>query len=152
MPPERQRLPWQRIARWGFVLNAIWEFAQCTILYDMWDWGFWRATAWMWGAIFGDVLIVLGVVAVARLLVGKQRILQVNLRAYGALLAVGFVAAVFLEWAAQVLNLWGYSAWMPTVEVLGHTVGVSPILQVTILPALSAFLARRGVFVASEAH
>jgi len=42
------------------------------------------------------------------------------------LLAVGFVAAVFLEWAAQVLALWDYSALMPTIRAFGHTVGLAP--------------------------
>jgi hypothetical protein len=102
----------------------VWEFGQCIVLYDMWDWGFWRTTAWMWGAIAGDVLIVLGVVE-------------------AALLAVGFAASVGPELAAQALNLWGYSDLMPTVTVLGHTVGLSPVVQVTTLPALSAGAAGR---------
>jgi hypothetical protein len=55
------------------------------------------------------------------------------------------VASVGLEWAAQALDLWGYSDLMPTLTVLGHTVGLSPVVQVTTLPALSAWLAtRRG--------
>ena len=61
--------PWKRVAVWGLILNMIWEFGQCIFLYDMWDWGFWRGTLWMWGAIFGDVLIVLG----ARLSGGASR-------------------------------------------------------------------------------
>ena len=48
-----------------------------------------------------------------------------------------------LEWAAQALDLWGYSELMPTVEVLGRTVGLSPIVQVMLLPALSVYLASR---------
>ncbi|ARA92144.1 hypothetical protein AWN76_002455 [Rhodothermaceae bacterium RA] len=134
-------LPWRRIALWGFALNAFWEFAQCTVLYDMWDWGFWRATVWMWGAIFGDILIVLSVVALARLLTGTLHVLRMDRQAFGALLGVGLVAAVFLEWAAQVLDLWEYSSRMPTIDVLGREVGLSPILQVTLLPLLSTYLA-----------
>ena len=34
---------------------------QCLFLHDMWSWGVWRATVWMWAAIIGDVGIVLGV-------------------------------------------------------------------------------------------
>ncbi|MEL7363499.1 MAG: hypothetical protein AAFN13_15595 [Bacteroidota bacterium] len=135
-------VPWRRVALWGFLLNMIWEFAQCTVLYDMWDWGFWRATVWMWGAILGDVLIVLGVVGLARRL--APQVTPPDARGWTALLAVGFVASVGLEWAAQALDLWGYSPLMPTVTVLGHTVGLSPIAQVTGLPALSAFLAGRN--------
>lgn len=130
-------LPLKRIARWGFLLNMAWEFGQCTLLYDMWDWGFWRATAWMWGAIFGDVVIVLGVVLGAVLLVGARRLRPPDGAGWIALLGVGFVAAVGLEWAAQALDLWGYSELMPTVRVAGHTVGLSPVVQVTALPALA---------------
>lgn len=134
-------VPWRRVALWGFGLNALWEFGQCTVLYDMWDWGFWRATAWMWGAIVGDVLIVLGVVWASRPL--APRVAPPDGRGWAALLAVGFVTSVGLEWAAQVLDLWGYSPLMPTLTVLGHTVGLSPIVQVTTLPAVSAWAAGR---------
>lgn len=134
----------RRIALWGFALNAVWEFGQCLFLYDMWGWGFWRTTAWMWGAIVGDVVIVLGVAALAGLVVGGAHLAPPDVRGWAALLLVGFVAAVFLEWAAQALSLWGYSALMPTITVLGHTVGLSPVVQVTLLPAASVYLAMRG--------
>src|SRR6056297_2258145 len=123
-------LPLKRIALWGFFLNMVWEFGQCTLLYDMWDWGFWRATVWMWAAIFGDVLIVLGVVLGAVLLVGARRVAPPDTLGWAALLGVGFVASVGLEGAAQVLDLWGYSELMPTLTALGHTVGLSPVVQV----------------------
>ena len=137
-------LPLRRIVFWGFVLNAGWEFGQCTVLYDMWSWSFWRATVWMWGAIFGDVLIVLGVAYLALLAAGCSHLAPPSLRGYAALLLIGFAASVFLEWAAQALSLWGYSRIMPTVEVLDHTVGLSPIAQITALPALSVYLATRA--------
>lgn len=134
-------LPLQRVALWGFLLNMLWEFGQCTVLYDMWDWDFWRATVWMWGAIFGDVVIVLGVVLGAVLLVGARRVAPPDTLGWVALLGVGFVASVGLEWAAQALELWGYSNLMPTLSIFGHTVGLSPVVQVTALPAASVALA-----------
>lgn len=33
-------LPFRRTAIWDFLLNAVWEFVQCVLLYDMWSWGF----------------------------------------------------------------------------------------------------------------
>ena len=136
-------LPIRRIALWGFLLNMVWEFFQCIFLYDMWDWGFRRATVWMWGAILGDVVIVLGVTFAAVLLVGRRHMNPPSRRGWAGLLAVGFVASVALEWLAQAFSLWGYSTWMPTLTVAGYTIGLSPIIQVTLLPALSVYLATR---------
>lgn len=125
------------------MLNTGWEFGQCFFLYDMWDWGFWRATVWMWGAILGDVFIVAGVVFLSTFLVGAQRLTSPNLRGWLGLLLVGLVAGMSLEWLARVLDLWDYTARMSTVPVAGYTVGLSPVVQVTVLPALSLYLAVR---------
>lgn len=95
----------------------------------------------MWGAIVGDVGIVLGVAALARLAVGDKALTLMSARGWTALLALGFVASVLLEWLARVLNLWGYTEHMPTITLFGHTVGISPIVQITILPALSVAVA-----------
>lgn len=144
MTSSIRALPLRRTAIWGFLLNAGWEFVQCPVFYDMWNWGLWRATIWMWGAIFGDVLIVLGVGAVCVLLVGHRALSPPTRCGWTALIGVGFVASIALEWLARTLSLWGYSAWMPTITVLDHTVGLSPIVQITTLPALSIYLATRS--------
>ena len=54
-------------------------------------------------------------------------------------LALGLVAGVLLEWFARVLDLWNYSALMPTISVGDQTVGLAPIIQVTVLPATSLY-------------
>jgi hypothetical protein len=137
-------IPWARIAAYGFLLNMLWEFGQCGFLYDMWDWGFWRGSAWMWGAIIGDVGIVLGVTTLARFGVADTALTSMNSRGWTALLAVGFVAGVLLEWLAKVLGLWAYTELMPTITLFEHTVGLSPIVQITVLPALSVAVATRN--------
>lgn len=130
-----------RIALWALGLNVAWELAQCLLFYDMAGWGFWRSTAFMWGAILGDVLIVLGIAYAAKVVVGKGHITPPDEWGWLVLLLFGFVTSIVLEGAAQALDLWHYSALMPTVHIGGHAVGLSPIIQVTFLPALSVWLA-----------
>jgi hypothetical protein len=50
---------------------------------------------------------------------------------------------LFLEWAAQVLALWDYSALMRRYGSSGHTVGLVPVAQITLLPAASVYLETR---------
>lgn len=136
-------LPLRRIAMWGLALNFAWELGQCAVLYDMENWSFWWASAIMWAAIAGDVLIVLGVAGVALAVVGRDHLIPLDSVGWVGLLSIGFVASVGLEWAARALGFWGYTAVMPTLTVLGHSVGLSPIAQITLLPALSVYMAGR---------
>jgi hypothetical protein len=140
---EQAAFPWRRVALYALLLNGVWEFVQCTFLYDMWGMSFWRATLWMWAAIFGDVLIVLGVTALTRRLSGFHHRRQVECRNWIGLLVISALAAVLLEWAARALGLWNYTPLMPTVRILGERVGLVPIAQITLLPALSVRLSFR---------
>ena len=129
-----------RIAFFGFVLNALWEFGQCTFLYGMWSWEFGKAAVWMWAAIVGDVAIVFGVIFVASYLTNFLNLQGIENKKWLVLLGVGFLFGLVLEWASKLLDLWEYSELMPTVTLLGYTVGLSPVVQITILPALALYL------------
>lgn len=133
-------LPVFRIAFWGLVLNSAWEFVQCTFLYDMFGSGFWNSTMMMWSAILGDVVIVFGILLGASLLVGLSHLKPPDAKGLIALLGVGLTAGVALEWVARVLGLWSYTPAMPTLGVANASVGLSPILQMTLLPALCLYL------------
>lgn len=135
---------------WAFVLNVLWEFGQCTLLYNMWKWGFWRGTLWMWGAIAGDVVIVLAIVAIGVMLAGVDHLNPPGGGGWLALISTSFVASILLEWLALYLELWDYSALMPTLDVFGFSVGLSPIVQITLLPSLSIWLAFRQTVTASD--
>lgn len=143
-------LPVRRIALWAFVLNTFWEFGQCTLLYDMWNWGLWRGTLWMWGAIAGDVVIVLAIVAIGVMLTGADHLNPPAGGGWLALISTSFVASILLEWLALYLELWDYSSLMPTLDVFGFSVGLSPIAQITLLPSLSVLLAFRQTVTASD--
>lgn len=132
-----------RIILWAFILNTLWEFAQCVWFFDMWSWSFWKSTIWMWAAIFGDILIVLGLWKVTTLLVPSIHFYKPNVTGYLLLLLISFVAAVFLEWIAVYLELWSYNENMPVVSIGNHQVGILPILQITLLPALSIYAANK---------
>lgn len=129
------------IVFWAFLLNMVWEFGQCLFLFDMWDWPFWKATVWMWAAIIGDVFIVLGIWKLTRLFLPESRFSTLFSKDFFAAFGISILASVFLEWMAIILDLWGYSVWMPTILILGHEIGLSPIVQISFLPALSIYLA-----------
>jgi len=136
-------LPLKRVALNGFWLNAVWEFVQCPLFYDMWDGGFWYGAYWMWRAIFVDVLIVLGVLAVASWIADLSNLQASKWRRWVVLFFTGFLVSLPLEWIPRSRGLWQYAAWMPTMEVFGQDIGLLPVVQVTILPALSFYLAIR---------
>lgn len=97
----------------------------------------------MTAAIAGDVVIVIGVAYIAFQLTGAATLNKPTLIGWGVLIGVGFLAGIVLEWMAQLLRLWAYSPWMPSIPVLGYEVGLLPVLQVTILPAIAVYLSTR---------
>lgn len=137
-------LPLRRIVLWALAFNALWEFAQCGIFYQMWDDGLLSGGLLMMAAIAGDVVIVIGVTYLACQFAGAAALNKPTLRGWEVLIGVGFVAGLVLEWISQVLRLWGYSPWMPSVPVLGYEVGLLPVLQITILPAISVYFSTRS--------
>jgi hypothetical protein len=141
MKHNQKAFPFKLLVAFGFLLNMLWEFAQCLVLYDMSGWSFWRAAVYMWAAIAGDVLIVLGVVMASWILSQRSMAVLLSRRGWITTLALGLVAGLLLEWFARVLNLWSYSALMPTISVGGQAVGLAPMTQVTILPAATLYLA-----------
>jgi hypothetical protein len=140
---QKHILPIRKIIWHAFLLNIIWEFFQCTFLYDMWHFSFWRATIYMWVAIFGDVIIVTGITTLAYWMAGGKNIRVMNAKGWMVLLIIGFIAGILLEWFAIALELWNYSHLMPTLIIFEEPVGLAPVLQIAFLPALSVWLAVR---------
>jgi hypothetical protein len=139
MTKDLRSLPIKLLAVFGFLLNTLWESAQCVFLYDMSGWSFWRAAVYMWATIAGDVLIVLSIVMASWILSQRSMAVLLSRRGWITTLALGLVAGVLLEWFARALNLWSYSALMPTISVAGEAVGLAPIIQVAVLPAASLY-------------
>lgn len=137
---------WRRVALAGLILNAAWEFVQCGLLYEMnapkgaslsWMQGW----PWMLGAVLADVLLVLGVFYGAALLVGRRPVEPPDALGWCALLGIGLIFGLLVEWAARSLNLWRYGPLMPTVNVFGAAIGLAPIVQMLLIPPLSVRIA-----------
>lgn len=130
------------IAMYGFILNAIWEFAQAGPLYDMWEEvstvaGMFHITM----AIFGDVVMVVIICILAGWICDPQKLFSLSFKASVCMLILGFIAGMVLEWTAKVLGWWTYNEQMPTITLFEETVGLSPLLQMTLLPFFSMLLA-----------
>ena len=97
----------------------------------------------MSAAIVGDVFIVLGVITASWFLQGRSMTALLAIRGRVATVTLGLMAGVLLEWLACIVDLWGYSTLMPTVPICGERVGLVPVIQISILPALSLYLAAR---------
>lgn len=110
-------------------------------LYTCWDrWGRVEGILWMSGAIVGDVLITGLLVAGTAALTGSGPLLDIALGPLALLLLLSAGTSLLLEWAARRLDLWRYHPAMPTIHLLGLEVGLSPLLQVSLLPAASLAL------------
>ncbi|WP_103664475.1 hypothetical protein [Gracilimonas amylolytica] len=136
--------PTKKVIFWAFILNTIWEFVQCGFLYGMWDWPFLKATVWMWGAVLGDIIIVLGLWRATSMLTSSVHLEpRLGRKGYIVLFGLSFAASIFLEWVAIFLSLWEYTSAMPELTIFSYEVGLSPIVQITVLPALSIYLASK---------
>jgi len=124
----------------ALILNAAWEFAQCGLFYEM-NGGWMQGWPWMLGAILGDVVLVLGVFYGATVLVGKRRVEPPDALGWCALLLLGLIFGLLVEWAARSLHLWSYGPLMPTVNVFGAAIGIAPIVQMLLIPPLSIRIA-----------
>lgn len=135
-------MPLAEIALYALVLNAVWEYAQLRPLYTCWEqWGPWQRLLFPLACTVGDVLIVLGVAGLAAFVLGAASLTPPSAVGTAVLIVLGLMAGVLLEWAALALGLWAYRPAMPTLRIGSWRIGLSPVLQITVLPALSVFLA-----------
>jgi len=127
---------------WLGGLNLAWETAQLP-LYTLWS----EASA---GTIAFSVAhctagdIAIGAAALIMVLVlGRERaVAQWHWRRIAAWTALaGAAYTVFSEWSnTAILGSWAYSELMPTLEVAGIEIGLSPLLQWFVLPPLALYL------------
>ena len=123
------------------VINYVWEMAQMPLYESM---PFAEISSWLicLRASLGDGLIVMAIWGGGALLfrsslwfLRRQPIPVLYLLFAGAVIAIG------IELHALANGRWSYSPLMPVLPLL--EVGVSPFLQLLLLPWISMWLARR---------
>lgn len=117
--------------------HLVWEVAQLP-LYDLWHTASNGKIAFaVLHCTAGDVLIATSVLLSSLVILGARRWPRTN-ALHVAILAIllGISYTAFSEWLnVYVYRSWGYDPAMPTVPILGYSIGVSPLAQWLIIPA-----------------
>ena len=131
---------------WLGGLNLAWETVQLP-LYTLWS----EASA---GTIAfavahcttGDIAIGAAALIIVLILGREGALSQWHWRRIAVCTALaGAAYTVFSEWSnTAVLGSWAYSGLMPTLEVAGIDIGMSPLLQWLVLPPLALYLAGKS--------
>lgn len=142
------QLPWQRLVKFfaitvlmSFVLNEIWEMVQMPAYVETAERSWTSTIVFCTRAAVGDVGIILGIYAGGALAAGD---LAWGLRGRWNIFAtaafLGLAYAALVERAALTSGRWSYTGRMPVVMVLDA--GLWPLLQMTLLPPLTFWIAR----------
>jgi hypothetical protein len=126
------------------VGHLIWEALQLP-LYTIWVTGTAREQAFaVVHCTGGDVLIALSGLIAALVLIGSNDWPQAAFARVAALaLTIGVLYTTFSEWLnVAVRASWAYSPNMPIVPLLGARIGLAPLLQWIIVPAIAFALSR----------
>lgn len=135
-----------RYLPWLAAVNLVWEIAQLP-LYTIWTDGTRAEIAFaIFHCTLGDILI--GTAALALVLtLTRARVIENWRWGRTALLLMLFGTAftLFSEWANTTLLRWTYSALMPTVNLAGVEIGLSPLTQWLVVPPLALWRASRAI-------
>ena len=123
----------------AFVLHLAWEMLHLPLYSDYEELRTLLPLP-LWAAL-GDVLYTLLAIGLVSLFKksGLRWIAQARVSDFIGLAVLGFLIAIGVEYKALALDRWEYSAAMPIVPLL--RVGLSPIVQMTVLLPLSVYFA-----------
>lgn len=124
----------------AFLLNLIWEYGHLPLYNCMDRWNLLQKILYPVLATIGDVVIVLGILYSAGWISGVVGAGMATARFWAVHLLTALMIAVLLEWVAIRARMWGYRPPMPTFTVAGRSVGLSPLLQITLTPSLALYL------------
>ena len=124
--------------------NLIWEALQLP-LYTVWQTGTPGQQAFaVVHCTGGDFLIATTALVLALMTIGSNDWPASHFkRVAAAAITLGLGYAIFSEWLnVSVRGTWSYSALMPVVSLAGWKVGLSPLLQWSIVPTVCFVLTR----------
>lgn len=127
------------IAIIAFIINLIWENLHDSLYVD---YNPTMQRIFYLGCTLGDVLLVFMVYGLVAW-VQKDALWMKHFWRRGLILTLAFsiTIALLAEWIALKLQLWNYNEKMPLVPVIG--IGLSPFLQIILLPALTFYIGRK---------
>lgn len=127
------------VSIFAFLLNLVWEYSHLP-LYDCMDhWNLPRKILYPFLAAIGDAVIVLGILYGAGWISGIVGAGLATTGFWAVHLLTALFIAVLLEWVAIRAKLWGYRSSMPAFTITGRSVGMSPLLQITLTPSLALY-------------
>lgn len=136
-PRERN---WLTLGLSLFALHLAWEMGQAGLFTDFRDTPWWRHAPRCSLAALGDVTLSGLAWTCTALLFGWRWAFEGRVTSAALVwIAVGEVATIALERWALAAGRWTYAPHMPTI----FGVGLSPLVQWVIVPALTLALARR---------
>ena len=131
-----------QVVLWGLLLHGVWEYGQVIPLYRCWErWTVWQRIWVLPAAKLGDAGATVAFAAGTAAALGPAPVQPLSLLGGVVLLTLGLGGGVLFKAVARTLDFWRYRDTMPTRRIAGHDVGLVPILQMTILPALTVGLA-----------
>lgn len=143
---DRATLRWiaARYLPWMLALNLAWEAAHVR-LYTLWQEA---EAAYIAFSIvhctLGDVLIGIAALVAALTLARAASIAHWPWARVAAITSLAGVAyTIFSEWMnIMLLRSWTYAEAMPTLEIGGFEIGLTPLAQWLLLPPIALYLGR----------
>lgn len=93
-------------------------------------------------AALGDILIILAIYLITAVILGfKSLEIKINKNSSALIISLGFIFAVIIEKYALNTHRWSYNDLMPIVPII--EVGLTPILQLVVVPMSALYIIKR---------
>lgn len=126
----------------AYALHFAWEMAHGSLFSPMHGMPFWQATAWCARAAGWDVAITAAAYLTAALASRRLDWIRISARwPYAIYFAAGLSVTIVIERWAVSAGRWTYRDAMPAIAGIGLT----PLLQWVIIPALILVVLRRAL-------